>query len=163
MNVDVENESQKTIDKIGQLLWKIMPDEAVEISFPGKVFENSGEGGAHWINRNGSIGHFPLGQRPYDVEDEIKRLARKLRQLPPFQKEPWTHFKATLTEDGKFNIQFAYIPEEDSWPGLFLRRVSDLTEDEANEYYIPVEDWKRAQQFASTGQGPGTTGRTGNG
>ncbi|MCY7296226.1 hypothetical protein HJG39_12400 [Alteromonas sp. a30] len=65
-------------------------------------------------------------------------------------KENWTHFKASLTEKGKFKIEFAYIPEDDSWPGVYMKRVSDLTEEEAKAHYIPEQDWlERVKKYKS--------------
>lgn len=36
-----------------------------------------------------------------------------------------------MDEQGKTQVDFAYIPEWDSWPGLFMRGVTDLSEEEA--------------------------------
>jgi len=40
-----------------------------------------------------------------------------------------------LDEVGKMKVDFAYIPEWDSWPGLFMRGVSELTEAEISPPY----------------------------
>ena len=42
----------------------------------------------------------------------------------------------------EFNIKFAYVSDEDSWPMLYLRGVSDLDENEITEYGIPREIWE---------------------
>ncbi|OSI25097.1 hypothetical protein BV912_01605 [Neisseria dumasiana] len=61
-----------------------------------------------------------------------------------FKSNPWTHCHISLSVSGKFNIRFAYISEDDSWPNLFMRGISDLTEDEAeNIYYVPKEIWEK--------------------
>ena len=39
-------------------------------------------------------------------------------------------------------MKFAYIPDEDSWPMLYLRGVSDLADNEIKEYGIPKEIWE---------------------
>lgn len=69
-------------------------------------------------------------------------LMEELRSLDIF-KDKWTNYKVTLTEKGKFNAEFAYIPEEDHWPGLYMKAVSDLKEEELDEYNIPYEEWEK--------------------
>lgn len=39
-------------------------------------------------------------------------------------------------------MKFTYIPDEDSWPMLYLRGGSDLAENEIKEYGIPKEIWE---------------------
>ncbi len=80
---------------------------------------------------------------------EVSKLEEKLQTLPPFEKEPWTHFKATLTEDCKFRISFSYIPQENSWLGLFMKGVSQLSREEAKEHHIPEDVWRHRQQTAN--------------
>ncbi|WP_215900973.1 immunity protein YezG family protein [Acinetobacter sp. TUM15113] len=60
---------------------------------------------------------------------KICTLIDELRSLEIF-KEKWTNYRITLTEEGGFNTEFSYIPEEDHWPGLYMKAVSDLKEDE---------------------------------
>ena len=92
--------------------------------------------------KNGNIDSFPFGERAYEIEENICGLIKELRSLEK-KKKKWTNYKITLTEEGKFNIEFAYIPEEDHWPTLYMRRVSDLKEEELDQYYIPIEEWKK--------------------
>ena len=47
----------------------------------------------------------------------------ELRELEMFT-EKWTHFKISLSEEGKIDFAFAYIPKDDYWPGLFMKGVS---------------------------------------
>ena len=49
----------------------------------------------------------------------------------------------TPNEDRKTNVEFAYIPEWDSWPGVLMKGVSELTEDEADEAFVSPNDWKK--------------------
>ncbi|MCY7294596.1 hypothetical protein HJG39_04020 [Alteromonas sp. a30] len=46
-----------------------------------------------------------------------------------------------MSELGKIKVNFAYIPEDDSWAGLYMKGVSDLTREEAKANYIPEKDW----------------------
>lgn len=133
---------QEIYQKIGQLLWSIMPEESTEIYFTGDIYPHNYSGGAEWLLKNGHIETFPFKERAYEVEEEICQLMAKLRLLDLFP-EKWTNYKITLTEGGKFNAEFAYVPEEDHWPTLYMRRVSDLKEEEIDDYYIPLEEWEK--------------------
>ncbi len=144
-----DTEDQIIYQRIGGLLWSIMPDDASEIYSHGQIYDYSNEICVDFrIKSSNEMAWFPFGEEPDEVIEEIMALAEDLRKLPPYESEPWTHFKVTITDAAKFQMQFAYIPEEDSWPGLYMRRVSELSEDELDEYAIPREDWEKAvKQF----------------
>lgn len=133
---------QEIYQKIGELLWSIMPEDATVIYFTGDIYPEHFSGGAKWLLKNGKIETFPFGERAYEIENKICILIYELRSLDVF-KEKWTNYKVTLTEEGKFNIEFAYIPEEDHWPGLYMKAVSDLKEEELDEYNIPRDEWEK--------------------
>lgn len=84
-----------------------------------------------------------MDEIPHEIGQKIIILMSELRSLDIF-KEKWTNFKVTLSDTGKFNIEFAYIPEEDHWPSLSMRGISDLSEEELDRDYsqIPKELWK---------------------
>ena len=46
--------------KIGELLWSIMPKEATEIYFIGDIYSEHYSGGAEWLLKNGNIESFPF-------------------------------------------------------------------------------------------------------
>ncbi|CAM0602398.1 immunity protein YezG family protein [Acinetobacter baumannii] len=134
---------QEIYQKIGELLWSIMPQDAQIITFIGKIYPEYQGWGTSFILKNGKLSTFDFGEEPADIELQIKDLANNLRNLDIF-KEKWTHYKITLTDTGKFNIDFAYIPEEDSWVSLYMKGISDLNEEELDKDYpqIPKELWK---------------------
>ncbi|MCT9979465.1 antitoxin YezG family protein [Acinetobacter sp. I-MWF] len=84
-----------------------------------------------------------MDEIPHEIGQKIMILIAELRSLDNF-KEKWTNFKVTLIDTGKFNIEFAYIPEEDHWPSLSMRGISDLSEEELDRDYpqIPKELWE---------------------
>lgn len=92
--------------------------------------------------------------KPFHLVKELMKLKKictlvdELRSLEIF-KEKWTNYRITLTEEGRFNAEFSYIPEEDHWPGLYMKAVSDLKEDELGEYNIPVEEWEQRVKWRS--------------
>lgn len=134
---------QEIYQKVGELLWSIMPNDATEIYFIGDIYPEHYSGGAEWRLKNGNIDSFPIGERAYEIEENIRELMKELRSLEVFV-EKWTHYKITLTEEGKFNVDFAYIPEEDNWVSLYMRGISDLSEEELARDYpqIPKDLWK---------------------
>ena len=134
-------QEQKIYQKIGELLWSIMPEEANVIYFTGDIYPEHWSGGADWLLKNGKIETFPFGESPYEIESQIYELMKKLRSLDMFA-EKWTNYKITLTETGKIDFEFAYIPEEDHWPGLLMKGVSELKEDELDLHNIPFEEWE---------------------
>ena len=134
---------QELYQKIGELLWSIMPENALEIYYIGCIYPDYSAGGAEWLTIENKIVSFEMGQRAYDIESQIDELIIELRSLDIF-KEKWTHFKIKLTDNGGFNRVFGYIPREDSWVNLYMRGISDLTEEEWEKYYsqIPRELWE---------------------
>jgi hypothetical protein len=133
---------QEIYQKLGELLWSIM-NENVQIFFcEGYIYSDATSYSFEWVESNGRIGWFDFDAVPHEIGDEIINLMEKLNSSEIF-KEKWTHFKISLSEEGKFNIEFAYIPEDDRWPGLYMKAVSDLKGDELDKYNIPFEEWEK--------------------
>ncbi|WP_120512570.1 immunity protein YezG family protein [Photobacterium salinisoli] len=134
-------EDQKIYRKIGEILWSIMPESAQEMYLIGKIYPDTYELCLEWLQKDLSIGRFGFDNYPHKVCEDIYELACKLQKQAPFEREVWTHFKVILTESGKIKVEFCYIPQDDSWPGLLMNRVSELTLEEAKKYYIPEDEW----------------------
>ncbi|WP_406736131.1 hypothetical protein [Thioclava sp. GXIMD4215] len=147
-----KSQSSKVTEEIGKLLWKVFPPEAKAIVFWAR-FGSGGHGSRlDWLDDAGNrIG--PMGSKatPFDAMRAIETLALNLRRTPPFDRDPFTHMRVELTEKGKMNINFAHIPEWDSWMGLFMRGVSELSEEEArnpelsNTWGIDLEHWQKCR------------------
>ncbi|PJC86805.1 hypothetical protein CSW98_07370 [Vibrio sp. HA2012] len=136
---------QEIYEKIGQLIWSIFPDNGLEAYFYMQIYKTSTEKVYNWLTENGDKARYGFGDAPYNVYDKIEEQLKVLQQHEIFKKEPWTHCKVTVTDEGKLTINFAYIENENSWPGLYMRGVSELTVEEADEYGIPYEDWVKQQ------------------
>ena len=134
---------QEIYQKIGELLWSIMPKEARMIFCEGYIYPDTNSCGFEWLTQNGKQDSFDFDKIPVEIGSQIISLAEDLRSLDMFV-EKWTHFKISLTEEGKIDFTFAYIPEEDSWVSLYMRGISDLTEEEWEKDYsqIPKELWE---------------------
>ena len=50
----------------------------------------------------------------------------------------------SISDQGRFNAEFGYIPREDSWVNLYMKGISDLSEEELDKDYpyIPKELWE---------------------
>ena len=114
-------EDQKISQEIVKLMWSIMSHEAVKFEFYSKIYNSYDENRAVFFNNKNEQFYFEFDEMPVEIFDQIVKLARQLRTLPPYKKEPWTHFKVTLHDDGKFNFDFAYIPEEKDELGIYMK------------------------------------------
>lgn len=126
---------EEIYQKIGELLWSIMPIEAVRIDFIGSIYPEHYSGGSSWVSEDGQI-HY---NDPNEIEYEIILLMKELKKSTS---QEWTQYTFSLYSDMKFDIKFAYIPEEDSWGSLYMRGISDLTWGEADEHNISKEIWE---------------------
>ena len=132
---------QEIYQKIGELLWSIMAEEATIIFCTGMIYLDLNSYSFRWLTQDGKSKSFDFDKMPSEIGDKIISLMEELRELEIFT-EKWTHFKISLTEEGKIDFTFAYIPKDDYWPGLYMKGVSELNEDELDTYNIPLEDWK---------------------
>ncbi len=136
-------DAKEIYSEIGRLLSSMAPPEAAVMVFMGFQYVGHDQGGPHWIREDGSIGRFTRELRmPLNDVDGIKELMWELGTKEPFvSDEPFTHYKIELTHDMKFSIDFAHIPEEQSWPNVFMKPVGSLTEDEAKALFVPHDHW----------------------
>ncbi|NOH78364.1 DUF600 family protein [Vibrio sp. RE86] len=136
---------QEIYKEIGNLIWSIFPEEGVESCFTCQVYDSFKDYTFDWSDEKGIKQWFGFEDSPDDVFYLILKQLELLQQHPIFAKERWTHCKVTLTDEGKFSINFAYIDKEDSWSGLYMRGVSSLTKEEAEIYHVPEDVWEERQ------------------
>ena len=103
---------QEIYQNLGELLWSIMAKDAGIMFCEGYIYPDSSSYSFEWITKNNKTRWFDFDQIPHEIGQKIMILIAELRSLDNL-KEKWTNFKVTLTDTGKFNIEFAYIPEED--------------------------------------------------
>ena len=134
---------QQIYQKIGELLWSIMAKEAKTIFCEGYIYPDTNSCSFEWLTQNDKKDSFDFDKIPVEIGNQIIFLIEELRALDIFP-EKWTHFKISLTEEGKIGFEFAYIHEEDSWVSLYMRGISDLSEEELDRNYpqISKELWK---------------------
>ncbi|MDA8708233.1 hypothetical protein N9M10_02560 [Hellea sp.] len=131
---------QKILENIGKILWSIFPEDAVQINFIFQLFKQHRGDMVSLKLKDGSEGYLDE-LPPYEAVNEIFELIIELQNSPLFQKEKFTHGTISITDTKKIFTKFAYVAEEDNWPYLFMRGVSELSKDEINKYYIPEKTW----------------------
>lgn len=134
--------------ELGKLLKSILPEGGIEAYFYADIYKTSSGSRFYWMDENGDDAYFEWGQSPTKYYREIRNQLKTLQKHPLFEKEPWTHCKVTLTFEMKLEIKFAYVAEEDTWSGLYLKGVSELSLEEAmNEHGVPKEEWEKRQNI----------------
>ena len=123
-----------------------MAEEATIIFCTGMIYLDLNSYSFRWLTQDGKNKSFDFDKMPGEIGDKIISLMEELRQLEIFT-EKWTHFKISLTEEGKIDFAFAYIPKDDYWPGLFMKGVSELNEEELDTYNIPLQDWEECMKL----------------
>ncbi|WP_269915489.1 immunity protein YezG family protein [Acinetobacter sp. HY1485] len=132
---------QEVYQEVGQLLWSLMPQEAKIIFYTGTIYPEHNSWLTTFILRNSDeVNSFGFEESLQVVELKILDLMGNLQKITNGEK--WTHFTISLDENAKFKIDFAYIPEEDSWTSLHMKGISDLTKEEVLETAIPLELWE---------------------
>ena len=138
--------NQEKYQKIGELLWSIMAEEATILFCTGMIYLDLNSYSFRWLTQDGKNKSFDFDKMPGEIGDKIISLMEELRELEIFT-EKWTHFKISLTEEGKIDFAFAYITKDDYWPGLFMKGVSELNEEELDTYNIPLQDWEECMKL----------------
>ena len=118
-----------------------MPLDASKYIFECELQSDDQNYRMYWIDQNGEEKNYPLGGFP-EEKREILNFYSKLKETMAKFGSDWTQSRFTLDKNGKFDVRFAYIQEEDSWGSIYLRGISDLTLEEAEEHNIPREIWE---------------------
>lgn len=141
---------QETLNDIGKLLWAIFPEEAEYIIFEGQLYPQDWSSRITFEREDGSIYWNDEGPS-HNYIDGIFELLKKLRNTKMFSKDEFTQVNIRLSSEKKIETKFAYISEGNRWPGLYMRGVSDLTEEEIKKFYVPNKDWEeRLAKFGTS-------------
>ena len=124
------------------MLYSILSPGIEKVVFLGKLFPLHSGHQVQLITPDARVKYFELGKNPAELERKVMEAAQRLKASLPFRDNPWSHFKFSISSDKRINVDFAYVPEDDDWVGVYMRRVSDLTLEEADAAYIPEKDWR---------------------
>ena len=94
---------QEKYQKIGELLWSIMAEEATILFCTGMIYLDLNSYSFRWLTQDGKNKSFDFDKMPGEIGDKIISLMEELRELEIFT-EKWTHFKITLTDNGVLMI-----------------------------------------------------------
>ena len=141
-------EPNEIYEILGQLIWSIFPQDGIEATYDFQLYDSSSEYTFYWLNNNGDEAWHEFGQNPNEILKQIREQLKQLQKHKLFEKEPWTHCKVTLSGKGEFNIKFAYIKQEDSWPGLYMKGLNEISYEEARKHcHVPKDEWEKRQKF----------------
>ncbi|EMB49005.1 Uncharacterised protein [Vibrio mimicus] len=137
--------------EIGRLIWSIFPEDALESYFYCQSFPSFQDYKFNWLDVDGSISWYPFEQHPDDVLHLISVQLQELQKNQIFENDRWTHCKVTLTDKCKFNIVFAYVDEDDSWSGVYMKGISELTLEELEGACVPEDIWQHRKSSTKSG------------
>ncbi|TDF35217.1 immunity protein YezG family protein [Histophilus somni] len=139
--------------KIANEIWKLMPTEADKYIFECEFHETISSFRMYWINNAGDECNYSVGCIPHEKRN-ILELYENLKSEMKVNGSDWTQSRFVLNNDGTFDVKFAYIEEADSWPMLYLKGISDLTKEEAeNEYFVPLDIWEERVRIKNKSKG----------
>lgn len=144
--------AQDIFAEAGRILGRLAPQGAKEVVFRAMVYPDFNEGAYAWVTETGEETEGDPDD-PYPVEaiDRLLELVEDLQGIPPFSLGGFTHCEMRLDPGGALTSNFRKIPEAQSWTGLYMRGVADLTQEEAAEYFIPAEEWRARVAAAERG------------
>ena len=126
--------------KIGKLLYSVLPSEYKKIFMEGDIYENSTGYTYRWLDANNHTLWDSLNSPYHKIMDKIMKLLREIQNKYADNEKRWNHFRLILNKNGDLTIEHTYIPDWDSWSGLYMCAISDLKE---NELVVP-EYWEKA-------------------
>ena len=128
--------------KIGKLLYSILLPNAKYVFMKGYIYEINTS--LTWGWRDDTDSKIKLNTMYYPpgtIEEQILKLLEKIKNKYADNEKRWNHFKLILDKDGNLIIEHTYIPDWDSWSGLYMCAISELKE---NELVVPPEYWEKA-------------------
>lgn len=132
--------------QIKEILWLEKDEHVQNVFLNGYVYENSSAVGSYENSKNGEL--IVLSSEDFI---KIESLMTELQQYHNSLNKHWTHFELFIADEGTFEAEFLYIPEEDHWHGLVMQGISDLTEEEWKNTGIPRELWEERVRHKGTG------------
>lgn len=134
-------QSKTYLESISDILWSIFPENATKINYYAQIYDEHSSFTLDFIVNN-EIKYFGFGETPSDAINILDILeSYKNSRDYKILEEKWTHCCISLDKDRKLDVIYLDIDESDSWPGLYMKGVSDLNEHEIKKFYIPKEIW----------------------
>lgn len=112
-------------ESVAKMMWSIMPRSAALFELFGKCYDDFLEDEVWFVDEFGKRFQFGFDDYPEDVLHEIMKKMCLLKEMEPFARQPWTHFRATLTDKGGFKLDFSHVPRERDVVGIFMQGGAD--------------------------------------
>ncbi|GMG82662.1 hypothetical protein LNKW23_18750 [Paralimibaculum aggregatum] len=146
-------DDRELLREIGQILVDLAPPEAEAMVFRGRIYPGFAQGMPGWVDAAGNETSFGEmdAELPSDSVLAILERAEALKRTPPFANAPFTHFEYRIDRNNEVGLDLAHIPEAQTWNNLYMRRIGELSREEAEDLSIPEADWRRAVEALAAG------------
>ena len=134
--------------EVKNILKDIFPHEAKACYFEGFIYSDFSTCSLYFEDKNNENSSLFENINLRETRNILKKI---IEDSYDSAKGDWNHYQATLTNNGNFNMNVAYIPEDDRWSHLIMRGISDLTEDESKKLGIPKDLWLERIKHKGTG------------
>lgn len=136
----------KEIESIKDAFASIMPDDTNVVFFKGQFYPGFESISGSFQLNNGEVKYLIGNEDFNNVKSGIVKLFKEIQSESD---NAWNHFEFTMTKNGEVDLQTVFVPKEDHWPGLGMKRVSEITLEEARKVYIPQKEWEYRKRLFS--------------
>lgn len=140
--------TQEIYQHIGELMWSIMKDEAIQIKYQFMLYSRCQCFSLNWLDNQGCKKGFWIDfndPNPVEsVENKLRDLIEYLQKLCKSTPNNFNQGIIALNHERVLKMDFANIPDDDMDTNLYLRGISELNEHEIEEYYISLEEWQES-------------------
>lgn len=145
-------QSKTYLESIGDILWSIFPENATKINYYAQIYDEHSSFTIDFIV-NDEVKYFGFGETPRNAIN-ILDILESYKSSYDYKKldEKWTHCCISLDKNRNLDIICLDIDNSDCWPGLYMKGISDLTEDELKGTGIPKELWEERVFYKDSGQ-----------
>lgn len=137
--------------KIANLVYGIIPVDDDRVLIRGRLYPDFYQIG---IRRLSCDGLSELLETESLISDKVLFLLQDLQKCDYFKEEVWNHFELFLNRNGELIFNYINIIEEDTFPNLNMKGVSDLSEYEAKAQHIPLKIWQERVKIMKNGPHP---------
>jgi hypothetical protein len=102
-------QQQELVNRIGQVLADLMPDDAVRIYANGQLAVSNAGVSFVWDTHSGERKHFPFDDQPFEEIIELSDAFIALRDsMVADGHDNWNGITFTLERDGRFDVNLEY-------------------------------------------------------
>lgn len=126
---------------IGRVLSSNYPKEAKHVIYEGVIYPDFTSKSLFWVNNLGKYSaSFPEIDDNKMLIDKLTDLVKELKKSDEISIS-WNQYRFIINDKKILKIELIFIEESESFPGLIMKGLSDLSKEEADENNIPDEIW----------------------